>query len=149
MKKYLGIGVFLLTMAVPVLAQTSNEAWFGTWKLNVAKSKFDPGPAPQSETVTIAPDGKVTVDDTQPDGTAQSWSYTYSEGTEVPITGMPNSSVKETRTARTVEHAWKFNGGSYTGKGVMAKNGKSFTYTMDGTDSQGRHEHNVSLYEKQ
>lgn len=148
MKKYLGIVVFLLTLALPALAQTRHDAWVGTWKLNVAKSKFDPGPAPQSETVTIAPD-KVSVEGTRQDGSAESWSYMYSPGTEAPITGMPNSSVKETRGARTVQHAWKMNGVSFTGKGVLAKDGKSFTYTMDGTDPQGRHEHDVAIYEKQ
>ena len=30
----------------------------GTWKLNVAKSKYNPGPAPQSQTLTIEPSGK-------------------------------------------------------------------------------------------
>src|SRR6185436_18485819 len=27
------------------------ENWLGTWKLNVAKSKFSPGPAPKSRTL--------------------------------------------------------------------------------------------------
>jgi hypothetical protein len=33
-----------------VAAQSSNPR-LGTWKLNVAKSKYDPGPAPQSNTM--------------------------------------------------------------------------------------------------
>jgi hypothetical protein len=43
----------------------------GTWKLNVAKSKFDPGPAPRNETRTFeaAPEGiKATIDFTAADG---------------------------------------------------------------------------------
>ena len=149
MKKYMGMVVFLAMAVAPLLAQAAQDPWVGTWKLNVAKSKFDPGPPPQSESITIGEDGKVTVEGTQQDGTAENWSYMSSQDTEVPITGMPNSTVKEKRSARSIEHTWKFNGGSFTGKGVLARDGKSFTYTLDGTNSQGQHEHNVMVYEKQ
>ena len=39
-----------------VMAQ-SNPA-FGTWKLDTSKSKYTPGPAPQSLTVKLEPNGK-------------------------------------------------------------------------------------------
>ena len=32
----------------------------GTWKLNTAKSKYSPGPAPKSNTVTYSMDGDWT-----------------------------------------------------------------------------------------
>ncbi|MBV8904516.1 MAG: hypothetical protein JOZ22_12860, partial [Acidobacteriia bacterium] len=60
--KYLVVLVAMATV-VGLAAQTGGESPFvGTWKLNVEKSKFDPGPANQSETVTIGADNKVTVD---------------------------------------------------------------------------------------
>ena len=149
--KYLGMIFVALLAALAVSAQTSDQSPFvGSWKLNVAKSKFDPGPPMKSETVTIGQDGKVSVEGLAADGTTtESWSYTYTEAQEAPITGMDNSSVVENRHGNTVEHKWKLNGSSYTGKGVLSKNGKVMTYTMDGTDAQGRHEHDVLVYEKQ
>ena len=45
----------LLAMAAALpLAMGADDMFVGTWKLNVEKSKFSPGPAPKSSTVTIA-----------------------------------------------------------------------------------------------
>ncbi len=143
--------LLFLALAAPfaLFAQTSeNSPFVGAWKLDVAKSTFKPGPPMKSETVTITSDGKVTVDGIGPNGDSETWSYTYSPGTEVPITGMPDSSVIEKRSGNTVEHTWKFGKGSLQGKGVVSDNGNVMTYTMDGTDEQGRHEHDVLIYEK-
>ena len=46
------IGMLLAPFAL--LAQSS-DSWVGTWKLDVAKSKYSPGPAPKSNTVKISP----------------------------------------------------------------------------------------------
>src|SRR6476646_8738817 len=49
---------------VAVRAQAPAQL-FGTWKLNPAKSKYSPGPAPKSMTVTYSPAGfgmKIVVD---------------------------------------------------------------------------------------
>jgi hypothetical protein len=62
--KYLSVAFAALTFAITAQAvqngqsaQTAqNDRFVGTWKLNVAKSKFSPGPPPKSATVTIAPD---------------------------------------------------------------------------------------------
>ena len=46
-----------------LIAQTDHTNPFTeTWKLNIAKSKFTSGPAPQSTTVTMAPDGTFTME---------------------------------------------------------------------------------------
>lgn len=151
MKKCLGIILLALAVPLALAAQTAkqSDAWVGTWKLNVAKSKFNPGPGPQSETVTIDADGKVSVDELHKSGQSENWSYTYSEGVEVPITGQENSSVTEKRSATTIEHTWKLGGANYTGRGVLSRSGKVMTYTLDGTNPQGQHEHDVMVYDKQ
>ena len=48
-------GVALLGLALLPIPASSQAAdpWVGTWVLNVAKSKYSPGPAPKSTTVTI------------------------------------------------------------------------------------------------
>jgi hypothetical protein len=59
MFKVVAILFFTLTAAGMVLAQ--GEPFAGTWKLDVAKSKYDPGPAPKSQTRTWDASGKVSV----------------------------------------------------------------------------------------
>jgi hypothetical protein len=136
--------------AVLLAAQgDQNNPFVGTWKLNVAKSKFNPGPAPKAVTVTISADGKVSVDEENAEGKSLTWSYTSSADTAAPIEGMENSTVVEKRSGNTVDHDWKFGDTSMKGHGVLSKNGKTMTYTMTGTDSQGRPVHNVEIYNRQ
>src|SRR5687768_144024 len=48
-----GVAVFVALMAVaPITTAQGKEPWVGTWKLNLAKSSYSPGPAPQSSTLT-------------------------------------------------------------------------------------------------
>jgi len=54
MKRFLCLLSFVVITALaagPLIAQTN--PFIGTWKLNVAKSKFEPGPAPKSQTRTV------------------------------------------------------------------------------------------------
>ena len=58
-----------VVLAGTALAQSNNEV--GVWKLNVAKSKYSPGPAPTSATTKIEAAGagvKTTVDQALPPG---------------------------------------------------------------------------------
>ena len=43
------VAIQVLALSVVTFAQDSN---IGTWKLNVAKSRFSPGPEPKSQTLT-------------------------------------------------------------------------------------------------
>lgn len=74
---------------VTVSAQASSE--IGTWKLNVAKSTFSPGPAPKSQSLTFAAAGqgvKVTTERVAADGSKTATSYTTNyDGKDVPLTG--------------------------------------------------------------
>ncbi len=132
------------------LALASDDAFLGTWKLNLAKSKFDPGPPPKGMTITIDPGGKVSVLHETPEG-PMTWSYTANPGGEAAITGMENATVVEKRVDdRTIEHTWNLGEhGKMNGKGVLSKNGKTMTYTLSGTNPKGQNVHNVEVYEKQ
>jgi hypothetical protein len=67
MKRYFGLILLALAITVTLQPQAAKvDPAVGTWKLNVAKSKFKPGPGPQSITVTIAEGGKVSVDEVGP-----------------------------------------------------------------------------------
>jgi hypothetical protein len=62
----------------------------GTWKLNVANSKYNPGPAPKSQTLTISGTDqarKLVVDATPAMGAAQQWEVSGASGADLPVTG--------------------------------------------------------------
>jgi hypothetical protein len=154
--RYLGIIVIALGGAFSVAARDAqngqaaqSDPFVGTWKLNVAKSRFHPGPPAKAETLTIAL-GKVTVEEVFADGKTENWSYAPSDGATVPITGVENSSVMEKKVNdHTMEHTWKMGNATMQGKGVLSKDGKKMTYTLTGTDEQGKPLHNVLIFEKQ
>jgi len=139
----------LVCAALPVLA--AQDAYIGTWKLNVAKSKFSPGPPPKSSVVTIEEGGKVSVESIGASGENAKWGYTAVPNGEAAITGMEGATVSEKRVDdRTVEHVWNFGEhGKMNGRGVLSKNGKTLTYTLTGTNGQGTNVSNVEIYEKQ
>ena len=59
-------------VAAPAFAQSKDDPAIGSWKLNVAKSKFTPGPPIQGDTRSyeVNDDGWliVTTETIQPDG---------------------------------------------------------------------------------
>lgn len=78
----------LCVPAVVLTAQTDHtNAFTGTWKLDVAKSQFSPGPPPQSVTVTVAPDGAFAVEGIDAQGKPIKFSHAWSGGKEVPVSG--------------------------------------------------------------
>ncbi len=89
-------GVAVLVAFVALAATTTaqgKEPWVGTWKLNLAKSTYSPGPPAKSLTVTItAPDGgiKQVVDTVPATGAALHYESTGKfDGKDVPIEGQP------------------------------------------------------------
>jgi hypothetical protein len=79
-----------------------------------------------------------------------SYSFAPSPGTAVPITGMENSTITENRIDdHHVEHTWTLGERTMTGKGVIAKDGKTMKYITEGKNAEGKPFHNVALYEKQ
>jgi len=81
-----------IALAITTVAAFSADNTLGTWKLNVAKSKYTPAPMPvKSLTATReASDGgvKQTATGERTDGTAANASYTAKyDGKEVQVTG--------------------------------------------------------------
>ena len=55
----------LAVAAVPQAGLAQNDPAIGTWKLNLAKSTYSPGPPPRSQTITTQAEGqghKFTVE---------------------------------------------------------------------------------------
>src|SRR5258708_4572621 len=70
------------------------DAVVGTWKLNLAKSTFSPGPAPKSQTRIYAESAQgitVTVKTTAADGKDSTTNLTFKEdGKSYPPSASPN-----------------------------------------------------------
>jgi hypothetical protein len=136
-------------------AQTDARS-YGTWKLNVAKSTFSPGPAPKSLTVKWEAAGqgvRLTSEGVTADGKPMIGSYTANyDGKDYPMVGSPVADTVAFRKidANTVERTDK-KGGKVVQvlTRVMAKDGKSMTVTTKGTTAKGAPIHNVTIFEKQ
>ena len=128
----------------------------GTWKLNVEKSKYTPGPAPQSVMVKVETAGqgeKTTTDFVNADGTRTTTLYTANfDGKDSPLAGSPAGDMVSLKRidARTTERSDK--------KGdkvvqvltrVVSQDGKMMTVTTKGTSAQGQAVNNVSVFDKQ
>jgi hypothetical protein len=145
----------VIVLAGAALAQSSDPR-LGTWKLNLAKSTFAAGAAPQSVTFTIAAAGasdKVTVETVAADGTTTHWGYTASyDGRDNPITGNPSrDTVAATRIdANTVKSVYKKTGKvTVTQTSVISSDGKTISITSTGTDAKGQPVKSVAVYDKQ
>jgi hypothetical protein len=89
--------VFTLTC---VAAWAQQNRFAGTWKLNLAKSKYKTGQQPKSQTRTVEPQGdgaKVTFEGVAADGSRMSYSYTTNydgKDSQVSGVGQPNGDRK-------------------------------------------------------
>jgi hypothetical protein len=149
------LGVVLGASLVRVSAQASNPR-IGTWKLNVEKSKYSPGPAPQGQTMKIEASGdgeKATTEGVNAAGTATLTEYTAQyDGKDYPITGSQNADTVSLKRidARTLERTDK-KGDKVVGTStrVVSEDGKTMTVTTKGTNAQGQAVNNVTVWEKQ
>jgi hypothetical protein len=129
----------------------------GTWKLNVAKSKFTPGPAPKSQTLTIeawGDDGVTfTADGIGPDGKPSRWEFQAKyDGKDYPFKGNPDADMIAYKRidANTVEATTKLKGKvTGTTRVVVSKDGKTRTLTQTGKNAAGQDVNNLVVYEKQ
>ena len=136
-------------------SKTDLQPLIGTWKLNVEKSKFDPGPGPKSQTLTWKASGNgfdFRVDSVNAQGqTTQTASGNF-DGKPYPfktatVTGMRTSKWIDANTAEEVDTV---NGEvRTTRRAVLSKDGKTMTVTATGVNAQGQKVNNVIVYEKQ
>jgi hypothetical protein len=128
----------------------------GTWKLNLAKSTFSPGPAPKSQTRIYAESAQgmiVTVKTTAPDGKDSTTNLTFKEdGKSYPATGSPDfDMVSISRVDAMTVHSTQTKAGATVGNAVrsVSKDGKTLTFAQKGTHAGGGKYDDVSVYDKQ
>ena len=151
------LGAVVSLLAAPV-SWAETDAVIGTWKLNVAKSKYDPGPAPRGSTLTfeVAGDGiRTTAKGQDAAGNPTSTAYTAKyDGKDYPVALLGTADF-DTLSLKRID-AFKAEGtrkkagkAVQTYSRVVSPDGKTLTLTVDGTDAKGRKVHNVIVYNKQ
>ena len=132
------------------------DASVGTWKLNVAKSTFKPGPPPVAETriYQAQPKGvKTTVKTTWADRMTTTVEYPANyDGKDYPVSGTRDvDAVALTRmddftSAATLKHAGKEIG---IARRVVSPDGKTMTISYKGVNTRGDLVDNVAVYDRQ
>ncbi len=157
MKSVLFVLSLLVLSSVPLLAQ--DNPFVGTWKLNVAKSKFEPGPGPKSQTRTVVAQGegaKYSFEGIGADGTPFSYSFTVNyDGKDYPMsgTGMPGGAdmIAIKRIGTNKAEATLKRGGKEIGKSQaeVSKDGTVSTVKSKGKTPDGKDYSTDSVYDKQ
>jgi hypothetical protein len=148
------VGCLLGPLSQGVQAQT--DPLIGTWRLNVAKSKFDPGPPPMAETRIYEAFGngiKSTQTRVEAGGNKSTISYSaLYDGKDYPYMGSPDADTIALRRvdANTIEATLKKSGKvTLNVKAVMSADRKTRTLTMSGTNAKGQRVNNVTIWERQ
>ena len=137
------------------LALYAADPNLGTWKLNESKSKLAASGAKNTMVVYAAAGDnvKITVDGVDGSGKAfhSEWTGKY-DGKDYPVTGDGAADARSyTKVdANTLSFVGKKGGKTvFSGKVVVAADGKSRTVTSEGTDASGKSIASTSVYDKQ
>ena len=154
-------GLIVLGLAVAALPQlgfAQSVPWLGTWQLNLAKSKYIPGPAPKSQTVYIQGEGqsrKLTAVGINPAGNVLGpavWSEYVEDGKPHPVTGNPNfDSQTYTRVDANTINISRLKEGKTVGTATLlvSPDGKTMTFNNSTTQATGRQFNETQVYDKQ
>jgi len=151
------VSVVVLVVACSGLVFAQTDAHMGTWKLNVAKSKFTPGQTMKSETRTYEPTGagyKLSGQRVDADGSTHPESFTVKyDGKDTPFTG--DAYGADTLAVKLIDanhiDATEKKGGKmlYTSKVVVSNYGRVMTITIKGKTESGQPINAVLVYDKQ
>lgn len=150
--------VIVLALATSHLVVAQTDPFLGTWKLNVNKSKFVPGPPRKSETRFVVSGSmglNVSVQRVNGDGSTQQFQYTSNlDGKSYPIVGQgpwgANTIVATLTAPSTIQSILKKDSEVVaTGISVVSQDGRVLTITTKGTDANGKAFNSVAVYDKQ
>jgi hypothetical protein len=150
--------VLALGVSSPLFAQS--DPHFGTWKLNIEKSKITPpptNPPPQSVMRIYEPfEGKgikATFVNVSADGKKTTSTYSaHLDGKDYPYTG--ETTLTAIALTRVDAYTWaatnKVSGKVVSeGTNTVSKDGKTLTWSYKGTNPQGQPTSGVQVFEKQ
>jgi hypothetical protein len=151
-------GMTLLGLAVAALPQigfAQSDPFVGTWQLNLAKSKYSPGPPPKSLTANIQAEGqnhKATITGINAEGNPTSAVITRTfDGMTRPGGGSGSDAVTITRVDAYTIIISRTRAGKLvqTQTEVLSQDGKTLTATIIGTDANGRPFNIIRVLDKQ
>jgi hypothetical protein len=149
------LATIILTISGTLSFSQGTDPIVGTWVLNVAKSKYNPGPPAKSETRTYVLAGaeiRATSKGIDSDGkpTTGEWTINY-DGKDRPQTGNPDADTLSLKRidAYTTEFTQKKGGKVViTGTRTISKDGKTMTITTKGTNAKGQSINDLEVFEK-
>ncbi|HKC57096.1 MAG TPA: hypothetical protein VKC35_13270 [Vicinamibacterales bacterium] len=141
-------------------AQSKDDPALGSWKLNVAKSTFTPGPPIKGDTRSYEVNDAgwliVTTETIQPDGTKTGVRFAAKfDGKAYPQIGRFAPTVTlityEPVDKRTLKYTQRDASGKVvsTNTRTVSADGKTMTIEQKTTDASGRPVVNVELFERQ
>jgi hypothetical protein len=148
-----GLLVFMVQFTV-----AQNQLFVGTWKVDVAKSRYEPGPGPKSERLRFEPVGegfKVSLDGVNEQGAYHSEGTGKFDGIDVPVVATPARQARFTYAfSRIDDHTWdiviKVNGERrILVHNVVSDDGKTMRGVSTAVTNQGQTISQVVIYEKQ
>ena len=159
-KHLLLAGVAVLALACNAAAQSKNDPSLGTWKLNVAKSKFTPGPPIKGDTRSYEVNDEgwliVTTETIQPDGQRTGVRFAAKfDGKAYPQIGRFAPTVTlityEPVDKLTLKYTQRDTSGKIVSTNTRTVSGDGTTMTIEqrSTDANGRPVVNVELFERQ
>jgi cysteine synthase len=159
MKRVSGfVAMALLAVVGSSALRAQSNPLVGTWKLNVTKSKYDPGPAPKSLTRIVEARGngvKYSFDGVSADGQPIAYGFSVQfDGKDNPLSGsIPSGedTIAATRTDSDHFVATLKKGGKVIGtsKVAVSKDGKVTTVDSTGFTATGAKTHDVQVFDKQ
>jgi hypothetical protein len=148
--------LIVLTLAAVSSVRAESDPRIGSWKLNLSKSKFSPGPPPASETRTYEAQGSdimTTIERVDADGKNISQHYNATadgkDRPSGPANGTITLSIKLLGPNTWAGTSKKDGKVVSTNRAVISNGGKVFTFTTTGTNAQGQAFNNVAVYDKQ
>jgi hypothetical protein len=151
-----GTTVLGLATAIPQTAFAQSDPLIGTWKLNLAKSTFSPGPQPRSRTLTNQAEGqglKITLEEVDAQGnSSKAVIMTFNDGRSHPVTGMPAyDAASDKRVNDSTGWVIRTKAGKVvqTLIGETSADGKTWSITTAGVTPNGQQLYNVTVYDKQ
>jgi hypothetical protein len=142
-------------LLVPSMVMAQADPHLGTWVLNVAKSKYSPGPPPKEQTSVYSAAGQgisIATKGTSADGKPTMTNLTVNfDGKDYPAKGNPDWDAVAARRvdSHTIEFTRKLAGKMVqTATSVVSKDGKTRTITTTGVNAQGQKISTTGVYEK-
>jgi hypothetical protein len=148
----------VLCLGLPSLMSAADNPAIGTWKLNLSKSKYPEGAAPQSLTRTVSADGdsvKYSFEGTDAKGAATKYGFTVKyDGKDVDFSGTTPYGADHIAIKQLNSHQWKATlkkGDKVVGTttSTVSHDGKTTTLNGSGAGADGKMQKVTQVFDKQ